>query len=794
MSELVQLTIDGKKISAPAGSNLLEVARNNGIDIPGLCHFKKLSPTGTCRLCITKIKDTPGLVTACTTTVKDGMQVTAFDPELEETRRYLIEYMLVDYDSSSDGTYEDEFRDVIVRYGLADKANRRIAPLPHLDAAVWKDDTSPFLTYDAGKCIRCFRCIKACSEIQGKNVLSMTGRGMGTHVVAGFGNWSKSECDYCGECVQLCPTGALVEKPNRDKIRLDDLDKKVITTCGHCGVGCQVEMLIKDNTVLRINGVHDKLPNDGRLCIKGRFNYGFISSGERLTTPLIKRNGKFTEASWDEALDLVASRFNEIRTEHGQRATGGLASAKCTNEENYLFQKFVRTRLGNNNVDCSTMRYPETNLVPMMLNLGEAAATNALEAIERTNCILVLGSDLVESLPVMATFAKRSKAKGAKIIVIDSQERPMNRYADLHLRPLKGTKIALINGILNVVFNRSLFHMEFIRRNINGGMQAVMSLRNSIEKFTPEYTEKITGVEKDKIIAAATMYASAPDALIATGMDIRLDGQSRSAIYALMNLCLVTGKIGRELSGIQPLRFQNNEQGASDAGAIPYYYPGYREVDIEENRKLVSKLWNIPREELNITPGLRTIEMLHAAEKGILKGLYILGQDPVKMSADRESAQESLKKFEFVVLQDIFFNDTAPFADVILPSSCFAEKDGTFTSSNRRVLRVRKAVEAPGNAWGDWQIISAIAARMEKLNKANEGSFNLVPWPEYWNSSEIFDELAKAAPDLAGLSWARIENQGIQWPCTTPDHPGTRTLFLEKFHTADGLARLHHVE
>ncbi len=792
MSERVQLTIDGKLVSAPTGANLLRVARENGIDIPGLCYHKKLSPTGTCRLCITKIKDTPGLVTACTTTVKEGMQVTAFDEELEETRRSLIEYMLVDYDSSSDGTYEDEFRDIIVRYGLDKKENRKVPPMPHADAS-WVDDTSAFLTYNAGSCIRCYRCIKACSEIQGKKVLSMTGRGMASHVVAGFGNWSESECDYCGECVQFCPTGALVEKPNRGKIRLDELDKKVVTTCGHCGVGCQVEMLVKENTVLRINGVHDKLPNDGRLCVKGRFNYGFINSPDRLTKPLIKRDGKFVESSWDDALSLVATKFNEIRTKYGQRATGGLASAKCTNEENYLFQKFVRTMLGNNNVDCSTMRYPETNLVPMMLNLGSAAATNALEAIERTGCILILGSDLVETLPVMATFAKRSKANGAKIIVIDSQQRPLNRYADIYLQPRRGTKIALINGILNVVFNRSMFHMEFIRRNIEGGMQSVMSLRNSVEKYTPEYTEEVTGVAREQIILAATVYASSADALIATGMDITLDGQSRSAIYALMNLCLVTGKIGRELSGIQPLRFQNNEQGASDAGAIPNYYPGYREVDVEENRKLVSKLWNIPREDLNITPGLRTIEMFRSAGKGILKGLYILGQDPVKMAANPSGLIEELAKCEFVVMQDIFFNETAPYADVILPSSCFAEKDGTFTSSNRRVLRVRKAVNAPGEAKEDWEIIAGITARMVSQNSYNQ-PFRLIPWPEYSNASEIFDELARAAPILAGLNWQRIEDQGIQWPCPTSDHPGTKTLFLDRFNTPDGLARLHPVD
>lgn len=792
MSERVHITIDGKQISAPAGANLLNVARENGIDIPGLCYHKKLTPTGACRLCITKINGTQGFVTSCTTTVKEGMEVTAFDEELEETRRSLLEYMLVDYDAGSDGTYEDEFKEVIERYGLENKANRKLAPMPHQSSS-WIDDSGVFLTYDAGSCIRCQRCIKACSEIQGKNVLSMTGRGMTSHVIAGFGRWSDSECDYCGECVQLCPTGALVEKPNRDKIRLDDLDKKVHTTCGHCGLGCQVEMLVKDNTIMRINGVPDKLPNDGRLCVKGRFNYDFVSSDRRVTRPLIKTNGTFHEATWEEAIDLVASKLNALRGRYGHWATGGLASAKCTNEENYLFQKFVRTRLGNNNVDYSTMRYPETNLIPMMLNLGEAAATNALDVIEKTDCILLMGSDLVETLPVMATFTKRSKANGAKIIVIDSQERRLNREADLYLKPRKGTKIALINGILHVIFHRSLFNIEFIRRNIDGGMQSMMALRNSVERFTPEYTEEVTGVERGKIIEAATIYASAQDALVATGMDITLDGQSRSAIYALMNLCLVTGKIGRELSGIQPLRFQNNEQGASDAGSLPYYFPDYRDVDKEENRKAIAKLWNVSRDSLNISPGLRTVEMLQAAEKGAIKGLYILGQDPVKMAANPAEVIAALKQCEFVVVQDIFFNETAPFADVVLPAVCFAEKEGTFTSSNRMVLRVRKAVDPPGEARADWQIIAAIAERMVELNNQAESAFQLTPWPNYPDASAIFEELTKASPNMAGLTWKRLDEGGIQWPCTEPGHPGTKTLFLERFNTADGLARLHPV-
>ncbi|MBE0677122.1 MAG: molybdopterin-dependent oxidoreductase, partial [Bacteroidales bacterium] len=389
---MVTLTIDNKTITAPEGSNLLEVARSNGIAVPGLCYHRKLTPTGACRLCLVKIEGMRGLVTSCTIKVTEGMKVTAFDDELEDTRRLLLNYLLYEHDDSHDGTYPDELRDLVLRYGLDKPENRYFKP-------VWKelpfqtDDSSPVLTYDPAKCIKCFRCIKACDEVQGKNVLSFAERGIKSFIIAGKGVWGDSECDGCGECIQLCPTGAIVEKPFRDVINLDHIEKRVITTCPYCGVGCQIELLVQDGRIVRSNGVEGVSPNDGRLCVKGRFGYEFVHSSDRLTTPLIKRNGKFEKASWDEALDLIATRFTEIRNKYGSDSLAGYASAKCTNEDNYLFQKFIRTVFGTNNIDYCTRLCHASTVTAMLKAIGDGAGSNPIEDFETTDCLFVTGNN-----------------------------------------------------------------------------------------------------------------------------------------------------------------------------------------------------------------------------------------------------------------------------------------------------------------------------------------------------------------------------------------------------------------
>ncbi|MDZ7738019.1 MAG: 2Fe-2S iron-sulfur cluster-binding protein [Bacteroidales bacterium] len=368
MKKDVNIIIDGKNIRVKEGANLLQAARDNGIDIPGLCYHRKLSPTGACRLCVVKIEDQRGLLMACTVSAAEGMKVTAFDDELEELRRHTLDYLLAEHNDEYDGTYHDELRELTARYGLTDKPGRRF---PHIysEQEYPVDDTSHVLSYDASKCIKCFRCIKACEEVQGKNVLSFSLRGISSHIIAGFDKWSESECDGCGECIQLCPTGAIVEKPYRDEIVLDKIDKSVISTCPYCGVGCQIELLVKDNKILRVNGVEGVLPNDGRLCVKGRFGYDYVADRERLTTPLIRRNGSFVEAGWDEALDLVAEKLGGIKKKYGKGALAGYASAKCTNEDNYIFQKFIRMAFGNNNVDYCT-RLCHASTVTAMLKVN----------------------------------------------------------------------------------------------------------------------------------------------------------------------------------------------------------------------------------------------------------------------------------------------------------------------------------------------------------------------------------------------------------------------------------------
>lgn len=781
MGKEITVTIDGKAIKTEEGKNLLQVARENGIDIPGLCYHRKLSPTGACRLCVCKIKDMRGLVASCTIRVTDGMEVTAYDDEIEEARRYLLDYLLSEHNEHYDESYEDEFRELKIYYGLDDRANRKFPQ-------VWKelgypsDDTSPVLTYDASKCIKCFRCIKACEEVQGKNVLSFASRGITSYIIAGFNNWKESECDGCGECIQLCPTGAIVEKPHREGVRLDRIDKKVITTCPYCGVGCQLELLVRDGRIIRANGADGLPPNDGRLCVKGRFGYDFVHSPERLTKPLIKRNGKFEEASWEEALNLIAEKFLEIQQKHGNGTLAGYSSAKCTNEDNYLFQKFVRVVFGSNNVDYCTRLCHASTVVAMLRSIGDGAGSNSIEDYENADCILVTGNNIIETHPVTATFVKKGKSRGSKVLVIDPKRTPLVRYADIWLQPRLGTDVALLNGMMHVIITEGLTDSSFIENRVEGGMAAFNELKKLTHKYTPEFTEQITSVPAANIVRAALVFANAKKSIVATGMGMSQQVTGTNNVFSLINMLLITGHLGKEGSGINPPRGQNNVQGASDVGTSPLTYPGYIPVGNDDNRRRVAEIWGVPYESLSGKPGLTTVEIMQAAHKGKVRGMYIMGENPMLTDPNLNHTEESLRKLEFLVVQDIFHTETTPFADVILPAASFAEKNGTFVNSDRRVLRVRKAVESPGEARQDWKTIVEIARRMGR------------PVGDYRDESEIFDEIAAVTPMMAGISHDRLEDKGIQWPCPTKTHPGTATLFLERFNTPSGKAKLNPVE
>lgn len=781
MSKQVTITIDGKKIQAHEGANLLQVAHDNGIQIPSLCYHKKLSPTGACRLCVTRIKGTNGLVMSCTVNIKEGMEVIAFDDEIEETRKHTLDYLLAEHNDHFDSSYKDEFREWTKHYGLDKKENRKY---PNISKSLnYKtDDSSPVLTYDASKCIKCFRCIKACDEVQGKNVLSFSERGITSYIIAGFDQWNESECDGCGECVQLCPTGALVEKPHREEIQLDKLDKKVITTCPYCGVGCQLELSVQNGKIVRSEGVEGVMPNDGRLCVKGRFGYDYVHSKERLTTPLIKKNGKFVEASWDEALDLIASKFTEIKTKYGNDALAGYSSAKCTNEDNYLFQKFIRVVFGTNNIDYCTRLCHASTVTAMLKSIGDGAGSNSIEDFATTDCLFVTGNNMIETHPVTATYVKNGKYAGNQLIVCDPKWTPLVKYADIWLQPRLGSDVALLNGMIRVIIEEDLIDRDFIEKRVDRGMEAFEELKQVVAKYTPEKTEEITSIPKEKIIAAARMYANADTAMIATGMGMSQQVTGTNNVFSLINMMMITGQIGKERAGIDPPRGQNNVQGATDVGCSPIIYPGYIPITDEENRKRVARLWNVDFKNLSEKPGLTTVEIMHAAYDEKVKGMYIMGENPMVTDPDLNHTEKALKKLNFLVIQDIFHTETTPYADVILPAASFAEKEGTFVNSDRRVIRVRKAVESPGEAKDDWKIIVAIAEKMGyDLGKYNQ-------------ESEIFDEIAQAAPIMAGISYDRIEHQGIQWPCPVKNHPGTSTLFLDKFNTPNGKGILNPVE
>ena len=781
MSKTVNLKIDGKNIQAQEGANLLQVALDNGIMIPYLCYHRKLSPTGACRMCVVKIKDQKGLIMSCTVTAQEGLEVTAFDEEIESARRRTLEYLLAEHNDHYDGTYYDEFHYWVQHYDL-DIKERRTYPNIYKQMEYPVDDSSPILSYDGTKCIKCFRCIKACDEVQGKNVLSFSSRGIGSYIVAGIDDWGNSECDGCGECVQLCPTGALVDKPHRDEINVDKVEKKVRTTCPYCGVGCQIMLYVQNGKIMRSDGVEGVSPNDGRLCVKGRYGYDYVQSEDRLTTPLIKKNGEFVEASWNEALKLIATKFNEIKEKYGNKALGGYGSAKCTNEDNYIFQKFIRLVFGNNNLDYCTRLCHASTVTAMLKSLGSGAGSNSIEDFANTDCLFVIGNNMVETHPVTATFVKNGQYKGNKIIVIDPKWNKMVDYAYLWLQPRLGTDVALYNGMIRLIIEEGLYDEEFIKERVEGGMESFQKLKELVDKYTPEETERITGVPKEKFMEAARIYARSNTAMIATGMGNSQQEVGTHMVFSQINMVLITGQIGRERAGIDPPRGQNNVQGVTDIGVSPINYPGYIPVGNEENRKKLAKLWKVPFEELPSEPGLTTVQLMNAAHDGEIKGMYIMGENPMMTDPDLSHTEESLKNLEFLVVQDIFHTETTPYADVILPASSFAEKDGTFVNSDRRVLRVRKAIEMPGQAEEDWKIILNIAKKM---------GYNI---GKYKNAKAIFEEIRQATPIMAGVTYDRIENEGLQWPCPDTDHPGTRTLFTDQFKTSHGLGILNPVD
>ncbi|MFC2095125.1 formate dehydrogenase subunit alpha [Candidatus Bipolaricaulota bacterium] len=771
MTERVALTIDGHRIEAVAGENVLAVARRKGFDIPGLCYHPRLTPTGGCRLCLVKVEGRSGTTTACTLQAADGMVLTAFDDELEADRQSLIELLLAEHNcdclvcESSGGC---ELQDLAYRYGLDKRTRRYPAPVQELAK---EDASSPVLAYDSSKCILCERCVKACDEIQGKEILSYAHRGLSAIVIAGPNSWSESDCDGCGECVQLCPTGALREKLDVQPPRRWDM-RPVQTTCSYCGVGCRLDLWVHDGRIAKITG-SEMVPNFGSTCVKGRFGHTYVQKDDRLTHPLVRRNGELVEVSWDEALSEVAAKLSAIKDEHGADAIAGLSSATCTNEENYVFQKFMRACIGTNNVDhCARLCHAST-VAGLAAAFGSGAMTNSIEEIEFADCILVTGSNTTETHPIIANLIKRAvRYHGAKLIVVDPRRIDLVKHSSLWLRQRNGTDVAWINGMMNAILSEGLHDESFIAERT----EDFDALREVVDAYSPQRASEISAISVDALVEAARMFAGADSAAIVYSMGITQHTHGTDNVLSLANLAMLTGNVGKASSGVNPLRGQNNVQGACDLGALPNVYPGYQAITAKETQTKFEKAWE---RKLSPQVGLTIVEMMHAAHEGTVQGMVIMGENPMVSDPNLNHVEEALKALDFLVVQDVFLTETAQLADVVFPAASFAETDGTFTNTERRVMLVNKAIDPPGEARQDWEIICDLATQMG--------------YPmSYTDAAEIMDEIAGVSPIYGGVSHRRLRKQELQWPCPTADHPGTR--FLHKDQFSRGLGRFHPVE
>ncbi|NUQ66327.1 MAG: formate dehydrogenase subunit alpha [Pirellulales bacterium] len=759
MPEPVTLTIDDMRLSAAPGTTVLEAALAAGIYIPHLCHHPDLKPVGVCRLCMVDVAGR-GMVLSCLAPVEQGMVVRTESPQIHKVRRTAAELLVLNHraDCLSCGKNNRCELQRIAAYAGVDperlgRMRRRVKSLP-------VDDSNPFFRYDPNQCVLCGICVRTCDEIVGVNALDFAFRGFNT-MVSTFGNVPivESACVSCGECVARCPVEALLPKKVQPPAR------EVKTICPYCGVGCSIHLGIRGGRIVGVRGDADSPVNQGRLCVKGRFGHDFVNHPDRLTSPRIRKNGEFVEASWDEALDLVARKLAEHRG-----AFAAMASAKCTNEENYLLQKFTRQVMGTNNVDHCARLCHSPSVAGLAQSFGSGAMTNTIEDIAGAACILAIGTNTTAAHPVLALKIKEAVRRGATLIVANPKQIDLARHAGLVLRHRAGSDVALLMGMMRVIVDEGLADEAFCNQRCAN----FDALEKSLRGFPLDFAEQTTGVPRDVIAQAARTFATSKPATILFAMGITQHTHGTDNVLAVSNLALLTGNVGKPSSGVNPLRGQNNVQGACDMGTLPNVFPGYQKVDNPEVRLRFEAAWGSP---LSGSPGLPMTEVFGAISAGAVKAAYIMGENPVLSEADAHHVEASLRRLEFLVVQDIFLTETARLADVVLPAATFAEKDGTFTNTERRVQRVRKALEPAGDSRSDWWIIAEIARRMG----ADGFSFS--------HPAEIMEEIAGLAPSYRGISYERLDNGGLQWPCPSPDHPGTPILHTERFATPDGKAR-----
>lgn len=760
----MKVTIDGEPVDVPSGTTVLEAAKRAGKYVPTLCYHPQMEPLGNCRMCMVDVKGWPRMAPACYTKVHEGMEVATASDAVRSAQRLNLELHLQNHDLTCWACEQDgacELQDVIYKLGVKEP---RFGTIPkERMRKVTKDN--PFIQIDHNKCILCARCVEACDDVQVQGVLAVKGEGQGAVLLPKNTTFDDSGCVYCGHCVSACPVEALQEVDAVGKGRDAEFDH-IPVVCIYCGVGCQFDLAVKDNRIIKVQARAEYEPNGISTCVKGKFGYKFVGDTRRLAVPLIKEGGAFREASWDEALSLVARKLSAVRDTHGGRAIGTLSSSKCTNEENYVFQKWVRACLKTNSVDTCTRLCHSSSVAALRAALGDASATGDIAGIGNSDLILITGSDTTVSHPVIGTRIKQAARSGTKLIVVDPRRVEIANWAHTYLQPRPSTDIAWLNGMLHVVIREGLVDEDFVKARTEG-FEAV---REAVKDYTPEKVESVTGIPAKDLERAAIAYGKAKNATIFWAMGLSQSSHGVDNVHAVINLALACGQFGRSGAGLHPLRGQNNVQGSSDFGALPMAYPGYQDVNVKEHWQKFEKAWGVP---LDHQLGLKSTQMVEEMHAGRLKAMYIMGENPIISDPDRSHTEAAFKKLEFLAVQDIFMTETAELADVVLPAAAWGEKEGTFVNTERRVAVSKGGLRAPGQARPDWEILCDLSTRMG--------------YPmHYEGPAQIFDEATPLMPALAGLRYSRLAPYGILWPCPTPDHPGTRDLYVESFPVGRG--------
>ncbi|MBI4543426.1 MAG: formate dehydrogenase subunit alpha [Gemmatimonadetes bacterium] len=860
---MITLSIDGRAVTVPNGATILDAARGLAIDVPTLCWYPRLPVVGSCRLCLVSVAGAPKLMAACAAQAEEGMAVETETPAAVANRRSVLGLLLERYPTDRlapdgqdvavgaagfDGGGPNEFERLLRRYAVP------LRPERHHELALRTGDErpgDPMIRHDMSTCILCTRCVRACADLQVVGVLDVAQRGERAEiVVGGDGDPDHAACTWCGECVRVCPTGAIHEvlPPRRfPKERVAAPERAVRSVCPYCGVGCQVDLHVRENAVVRVTSpwIEEDTPNSGSTCVKGRFGYDFPQHRDRLRAPLIRRGwvkrrdrwryegpaaerrrgpwlsiddegerpkprpperavGKplaslshiprgpddvrdrvatpaswyepFREATWDEAMELVSQELSRIRRERGPDALAVFCSAKCTNEENYVLQRMFRAGFNTNNVDHCTRLCHSSSVAAMQRALNTSAASGSMREVEEvSDVIFVAGANVTEAHPVFGAAVKRAQRRGAKLIVADTRRIELAQRADIHLHLLPGTDVALFNAMLWHIITRDLHDRAFIAGRTHG----FDAVRAAVEPYTLQRAQTITGVPAADIAQAAELFARGPRSSTLWAMGLTQHAAGTDIVASLLNLILATGMIGRWGAAMIPIRGQNNVQGASDVGAIPMFYTDYQSVADPAVRRRFATAWRVPEESLSLTPGLRVTEVV--AEGSPVRGMYIFGENPIISDPDVAHAEHWFQALEFLAVQDLFLTETARLADVVLPGASYAEKDGTFVNTERRIQRVRKACEPPGEARGDLEIL------IELSNRAG------LPAP-FADPREVMEEIAAVTPSWAGVTYERLDMAGLQYPVPDRESGGAAFLFADRFPTGDGRGTMVPVE